>query len=427
MLTLYSREAHRFAPDRSTPNMLRWLCKDPPRRARARALVEAALAERDLVDRLLDRAVTDWRLERLGAVERAAMRSAAAEILVLRDAPPGPVINDSVELARRYGEEASPGFVNAVLTQFTELPEVAERLELPSSEERGVDLHAHTTFSDGDLSPEELVRAAAEAGLVGLGIADHDEILGIAPAMAAGVESGVEVVPAVELTSYLGEVEFHILGLFIDHEDDHLGAELDRFREGRRKRAVVMCDKLTQLGAPLQPDHVFRIAGSGAVGRPHVAAALVEAGHCSSVQEAFRRYIGDRGPAYVPKVKATPAEAIGLIHEAGGLAFLAHPGVSGRDERLPEILAAGLDGLETRHSLHAAPTAEHYERWVNRRDLVRSGGSDFHGWTLEGRPLGQPFVPETWLIELRNHWIVRRRAAAEDVEPESRSEEGAEL
>ncbi|MHC4914318.1 MAG: transcription antitermination factor NusB [Planctomycetota bacterium] len=407
MLSLYNREAHRFSEHRPLSETLRWLCKDPPRRARARALVEAALAERETLDRLLEEAITDWRLERLGAVERAAMRTAAGELIVLRDAPVGPVVNDAVELARRYGEENSPAFVNAVLARFTELPEVAEILARPASGERPVDLHAHTDFSDGDLSPQELVKLAAETGLVGLGIADHDEVLGVAPALEAGRDLGVEVVPGVEMTAYVGDAEFHILGLFIDPAHPGLVSELERFREGRRKRVEVMCGKLAGLGAPIEPGRVCEIAGTGAVGRPHVAKALVEAGHCSSVSEAFRRYIGDRGPACAPKVRITPAGAISLVHGAGGLAFLAHPGIGGHDEMFGQIAEAGLDGLETRHTLHSEPSAEHFARWVHRRDLLCTGGSDFHGGTLEGRPLGQPFVPETWLIELRNRWKLR--------------------
>ncbi len=411
VLTLYRCEAHRFRPDRPVAEMLRWLCKDPPRRARARALVEAALAERGRLDGLLDAAVTDWRLERLGATERAALRVAAAEMLVLRDAPPGPVINDAVELARRYGEKASPGFVNAVLTQFTELDEAAEVLRLAPSDERAVDLHAHTAFSDGDLSPRELVEAAGEAGLVALGVTDHDETRGIAPAVAAGRELGVEVVPGVELTSYLGEAELHVLGLFVDYGESELVAELDRFRRGRRARVEKMCRKLAELGAPVEPGRVYALAGDGAVGRPHVAKAIVEAGHATSMKEAFQRYIADGRPACAPKVKITPAEAIDLIHAAGGLALLAHPGVTGKDELLPALAEAGLDGLETRHSLHSGPTAEHYRRWVARRDLLCTGGSDFHGKSFAGRPLGKPSVPETWLIELRNHWKLARMEA----------------
>jgi transcription antitermination factor NusB len=412
MLTLYTKEVHGFATSRKLPEMLRWLCKDPPRRARARAVVEAALADRSRLDSLLDRAVTDWRLERLGAIERASMRAAGGEILLLGDAPAGAVINDAVELARRYGEEASPGFVNAVLTNFVELPEVAAELAAGSTGDRGVDLHTHSSFSDGDLSPAELVGAAREAGLAGIALTDHDEVRGIDPALAAGGEQGLEVVPGVELTSYLGSRELHILGLFIDHRDDRLCSELERFREGRRQRAVRICEKLTGLGAALRPEEVYRLAGDGAIGRPHIARALVGAGHCSSTGEAFRRFIGDGRPAWAAKVRITPAEAIELVHAAGGLAFLAHPGTTGCDQALPGLVEAGIDGLETRHSLHPEPVCRHYQRWVHRRDLLSAGGSDFHGPTLEDRPLGSPFVPASWMIGLRNHWRLRRAAEA---------------
>ena len=413
MLALYSLEAHRFGPGQPLRELLRWLSRDPPRRARATALAEAVLAERGRLDALLNSAAVGWTLERMGAVERATLRVAAGELLVLRDAPAGAVIDDCVELARRYGAEDSPGFVNAVLSQFTALPEAAAILGRPGAGEVPVDLHVHTTFSDGDLSPEGVVRAAADAGLAAVAIADHDEVAGIAPAAEEGARLGVEVVPAVELTSYRGDDELHVLGLFIDPEHGALGEKLSGFRQARVERARKMCALLGQLGAPVDFERVLVIAGPGAVGRPHVAKALVEAGHAADLNAAFRRFIGNRGPAWVAKAPFAPEQAVELIHAAGGLAFLAHPGITGRDGLIPELVRAGLDGLETRHSLHAAPVAEHYSRWAQRRDLLRTGGSDFHGGFKPDAPIGAPFVPESWLILIRNRWKLRRGLSPE--------------
>lgn len=409
MLALYSQEANRFEPARPLRETLAWLCLDPPRRARARAIVEAALAERRRLDGLLDAGATDeWKLSRMGAAERALLRVSAAEMVVLRDAPAGAVINDAVEIAKRYGDEAAPGFVNAVLSNFTRVPEVAAALAARPSGECRVDLHVHTTASDGTMTPEEVVAAAVEAGLAAVAVADHDEVTGIAPAAAAGERLGLEVVPAVELTCYLGDDEAHILGYFVDHLDAVLNERLAALREVRRQRAAEICRRLAALGVPVEVERVMAIAKGGAVGRPHLASALVEAGHVSSVKEAFARFLYNGGPAWVPKTKLTPGEAVELVHAAGGLAFLAHPGAMRRDNVLPDLVRAGLDGLEVRHCLHAHPTAEHYLHWAHRQDLLTAGGSDFHGSLKEGAPLGQPFVPESWLIEMRNCWALRR-------------------
>ncbi len=412
-LALYSREAHRFDSGEPLRDLLKWLSRDPPRRARASAIVESSLAERERLDALLDSAATDWRLERMGAIERSVLRAAAGELVVLRDAPAGPVIDDCVELARRYGDEDSPGFVNAVLSQFAALPEVAEALARRPSGETPVDLHAHTHYSDGDLSPEELVRAAKDAGLAAVAVADHDEVGGVAAAVEEGAKLGVEAVPGVELTSYRGESEIHVLGLYVDPGHGPLLEKLAAFRQARLERARKMCALLAKLGAPLDFERLLAISGKGAVGRPHVAKALVEAGHVPDMNTAFRRYIGNGGPAWVAKAPFSPEEAIALVHGAGGLAFIAHPGVSGTDEVVPELVRAGLDGLEVRHSMHAHPVSEHYLRWVQRRDLLPTGGSDFHGGFKADSPLGRPFVPETWLIRMRNRKKLRSQPGGE--------------
>lgn len=415
-LALYSIEAHRFGPGQTLRDLLKWLSKDPPRRARAAAVAEAALAERERLDALLDAAATGWKLERMGAIERAVLRAAAGELFTLRDAPAGAVIDDCVDITRRYGDEDAPGFVNAILSKFVALPEVEAELAKSPSGDVGVDLHAHTNHSDGDQTPAELVRAAKDAGLAAVAVADHDEVAGVEAAVEEGAKLGVQVIPAVELTSYRGESEMHILGLYVDPKSETLRAKLDYFRQARVERARKMCQLMARLGSPVSFERVLAIAGCGSVGRPHVARAIVEAGHAADLNDAFRRYIRNGGPAWVQKAPFTPEEAVALIHAAGGLAFVAHPGVTGMDEVVPDLVRAGLDGLEVRHSMQAEPVSAHYLRWAQRRDLLPTGGSDFHGGFKPDAPLGKPFVPETWLIQIRNRlWL--RKAGSSAVGP----------
>lgn len=265
-----------------------------------------------------------------------------------------------------------------------------------------IDLHTHTTASDGVLSPEALVEKAAEKGLAAIAVSDHDAVEGVAPAQARAAGLGVEVVPAVELTAYEGESELHVLGYFIDAvAGGAVARALAEFRRVRRERVERICKVLAGLGAPLEPDAVYAIAGAGAVGRPHVARALLEAGHVSSLKEAFDRFLADDRPACLPKMQIAPARAIEVIHEAGGLAVWAHPGMVGRDELVPALVRDGLDGLEAWHTHHSGAASERYLELARRHGLVVSGGSDFHGFVKEGAELGRPEVGVEVLEALR--------------------------
>jgi len=279
-----------------------------------------------------------------------------------------------------------------------------------SSPER-YDLHTHTTASDGVYAPRELVGLAKETGLAGIAVTDHDTLGGLDEAGEAGRELGVEVVPGVELTSYAGKTEVHVVGLFVDAAADADAEALDRvasLRDRRRERMLEMIAKLDAMGVHVEPGDVMALAPDDAsVGRPHLATALVKAGHVADESEAFDRYIGNTSPVYVPKARLAPEEAIRLVKRLGGLPVFAHPGVSRLDGRLREFKDAGLGGLEVWHPKHGPADLERYARLAETHGLAPSGGSDFHGPGRTEAPLGCFRIGRGVLENLK-----RRHAAA---------------
>lgn len=240
------------------------------------------------------------------------------------------------------------------------------------------DLHVHTTASDGTLTPEETVREAARVGLEAVGIADHDTIAGIAPGLAAGHEVGVIVVPAVEINTDFGSSEIHVLGYYIDPASESLNENLTLLRNGRLERGRKIVEKLNEIGINISMDRVEEIAG-GAVGRPHIARALVEAGYSRDMNGAFGRYLVRGTPTYVPRYKLTPLQAIEIIRDAGGVPVLAHPGTNKHDEMIPELVENGLVGIEVYHSDHSSFQSKHYLKIAEKYGLIPTGGSDSHG------------------------------------------------
>jgi len=279
-----------------------------------------------------------------------------------------------------------------------------------------VDLHVHTTASDGALTPTQVVQRAARLGLTVLAITDHDSVAGIPEALAAGAACGVEIIPGVEINTDVPGAEAHVLGYFIDHRDQELEAKLAALREGRVGRARRMAEVLTGMGAPVRFERVLEIAGEGAVGRPHVAQALLEAGHVTSYGQAFDQYIGRNSPAYVERAKFTPAEACALICRARGLPVLAHPVFFDRygkikvrfdeDGLLPEMMAQGLAGIEVYYNGYDAITIEHLLGVARRHNLIVTGGTDFHGLRQGDQDLGGVYVPRKVVRRLKE-----RRAA----------------
>jgi hypothetical protein len=271
-----------------------------------------------------------------------------------------------------------------------------------SSAQDRADLHTHTTWSDGSLSPEELVQKAAGAGLSAIAIADHDNVGGLAEAAEVGRTVGVEVIAGLELSASLGEKDVHILAYFFDPADSRLLEYLEFFRRERLKRAERIVRKLNGLDVPLTLESVLDQAGIGSVGRPHIANALVEEGYTSNYHEAFSKYLGSGGPAYEKKYQVSPEEAVRLIARAGGLSFFAHPGKHTTEADLLAMINVGLDGIEVVHPSHSPAMQQHYRSVVSQYFLLESGGSDFHGGKKNDNGVFGSFtVPMSVVDEMR--------------------------
>jgi hypothetical protein len=253
-----------------------------------------------------------------------------------------------------------------------------------------------------------MVGAAHRSGLVAMALTDHDSVDGLPEADRAGRALGVRIVPGVELSAYEGAREIHILGLHLASLTE-LERHLTTLRHVRRTRAERIVERLAVLQAPVSLDRVLAIAGPGAIGRPHIAQALMEAGHVKDRREAFDRFLGAGRPAFFAKHRLTTREAVEMIHQADGLAILAHPGSQGTRERVQQFVSAGGDGLEVRHPGHTAEDAARLGALVEHFRLVPSGGSDCHGAAEGPRALGSMQVPGEWLD--RQETRVRERAA----------------
>ncbi len=260
--------------------------------------------------------------------------------------------------------------------------EMVERIQKGSGTDSApgrADLHVHTHHSDGAHTPTDIVRRAQLAGLSVISITDHDNVAGIDEAIAWGNRLGVEVVPGVELSIALGDKDVHLLAYFFDHTHRRLLDYLTFFRLERLRRAERIVAKLNKINIPLTMDAVLDQAGVGAVGRPHIASALVEEGLIETYHEAFLKYIGTGAPASEKKYQLNPEEAIALIQDAGGLTFLAHPGKFTTDAELFQLIKAGVDGIEVIHPSHNETREQYYRGVVNQYFMLESGGSDYHG------------------------------------------------
>jgi 3',5'-nucleoside bisphosphate phosphatase len=259
-----------------------------------------------------------------------------------------------------------------------------------------VDLHAHSTASDGSRLPADVVREAKKVGLAAIALTDHDTIDGIAEAVATGREIGVRVVPGVELSAVEGDVETHILGLHLSNTRE-MESRLVSLREMRRTRAERIVGRLNDLGVRIEFASVLEQSAGGAIGRPHVARAMIAEGWAVDFRDAFERYLGNGKPAYVGKERLAIVDAIGLIHRAGGLAILAHPAQGATRERVAMFAQHGIDGIEVRHPSHSSEDIARIMALVEHYSLVPSGGSDWHGATDGPRTLGTMRVPAEWL------------------------------
>jgi hypothetical protein len=260
-----------------------------------------------------------------------------------------------------------------------------------------IDLHLHTTASDGRLPVDALVLRAGEAGITVMSVTDHDTVVAIDDAARLGAAQGLRVVPGIEVTAVHEERDVHVLGYFVDHQQPALADFLQRQRALRVERVLEIAARLEALGAPVDADAILRPAAERpgvSVGRPLIAKALMAAGHVATIQEAFNRFLAAGQPAFVPRTGFAPEAVVTVIRQARGIASLAHPGVTKKDAIIPSLVDAGLDALEVFHSDHTPAMQAVYGEMAGRLGLAISGGSDFHGYGATRDTLGVVSLPQ---------------------------------
>lgn len=274
------------------------------------------------------------------------------------------------------------------------------------------DLHLHTCFSDGTFTPEELAEKGRSLGLVAMALTDHDTVEGCERMSQACAARGIEFASGIELTAERDGSEAHILGYFVDTNNPRLLVETQKFQSVRRSRIKEMVACLNRLGIPLREEEVFELANCRSPGRPHVGRALVLDGFCPSLDEAFDRFLKKNRPAWVPKFKISAFDAVDLIHEAGGLAVMAHPGLNRTDDLIPELARRGLDGIECYHSKHSPSHTARYLQMAAQYGLLVTGGSDCHGHS-KGKPLiGGCKLPAVRWHKFKEAWLARQNKPA---------------
>jgi hypothetical protein len=271
-----------------------------------------------------------------------------------------------------------------------------------------IDLHVHTNLSDGAFTPEDVVRRAQETGIAAIGITDHDTTDGILPAIKEGAKCGIEVVPGIELSAEFkssSEGEMHVLGYYINWENPHLQEQLRLFRQARERRAFHILDKLAAVNVRVDEEKLFRLSGAGAVGRLHIARVMLEQKYVESISEAFQKYLSFGKPAYVPKLRLQPQEAVRMIRKIGGIPVLAHPYYGSYSNRniIGSLVKIGLQGLEAYHIRHSLKIQESFIELAREFGLLVTGGTDCHG-PLGGKEplLGSLKLPYELLIKLKN-------------------------
>lgn len=263
------------------------------------------------------------------------------------------------------------------------------------------DLHLHTLFSDGTFTPEELVLHAQKNGLACIALTDHDTVEGCARAAAACAAVKMEFITGSELTAEHEDTEVHIIGYFLDTANQHLLDRIAQFQSVRQSRIHEMVAALNKLGVPLKAESVFALASCKSPGRPHVARAMVKEKLIGNLDEAFEKYLKKGRPAWVPKTKMSALEAIELIHQADGLAVIAHPGLNRTDDVIPHLVSAGLDGLECFHTKHSTVMSERYLEMAEKYKLLVTGGSDCHGYSKNKPLIGSVRVPFMYVEKLQ--------------------------
>jgi hypothetical protein len=267
---------------------------------------------------------------------------------------------------------------------------------------KNVDLHIHTLFSDGTHSVEEIIERASLKKLKAISITDHDCIDAYPIAQERGSELGIEVIPGVELSSEIDGLDIHILGYYVDIHNVELTIKLKELKEARYHRAEKIVENLNNQGIDLRFETVLHIANGAAIGRPHIAAALLKEELVYSFREAFDKYIGYESTAYVKKLTISPRDVFELIRQSGGIAVLAHPGVTNVDDRIPQFVREGLLGIEVFHSEHTSSKERSYMHFCKKNNLAFTGGSDFHNGNQSKSEVGNPKVPYSAVESLKD-------------------------
>ncbi|MGR3309143.1 MAG: transcription antitermination factor NusB [Candidatus Brocadiales bacterium] len=392
------------------------------------SLVNGCLPVIKELDEKIASVAENWDVRRMAVIDRNILRLAVYELLYRNDIPPKVSINEAIDLAKRYSTENSGTFVNGILDKIftryapekqvrsSELGVQSEdcrttpnpKLPTPNStllDEGLADLHVHTNCSDGTLSPEEVVQEASRIGLHTIAITDHDSVAGVKIAQRCASKYNIYVVPALELSGYHESFEVHILGYFVDIENEGLCEKTVELFNDRVKRIYKIVEKLQALEVSITAEEIFELSGNATPGRMHVAEVLYRKGFCGSYQEAFQRYISDVGPAYVQKKTITVFETINLIISAGGVPVLAHPGLTKKDELIPSLVEGGLQGIEAYYPASASGGPEHQAKYLKiaeKYGLLVTGGSDFHGERKPSIPLGKVTIPNNLVGLLRN-------------------------
>jgi len=274
----------------------------------------------------------------------------------------------------------------------------------PAFTRRYVDLHIHTIHSDGSSTVKEVLEAASRKALAAIAITDHDCIDAYPYAVELGSQLGIEVIPGLELSSEIEGTDLHILGYFIDTANSILNRRLTEMKDARYVRARKIVENLNNQGIDLRFDTVLSIAGIGAIGRPHIAAALLREELVYSFREAFEKYLGYGLPAYVEKYRMQPKEVFDLIKQAGGVPVLAHPGITKVDERITEFIRDGVLGIEAYHTEHTATFQQNYIKIARKNGLAITGGSDFHNSSHNKSEIGIPRVPYSAVKSLKEQY-----------------------
>lgn len=376
-------------------------------------LVKGCIREMKEIDKKIMNISANWELHRMPVVDRNILRQACYELFYMKDIPPKVSINEAIDLAKKYSTEKSGFFVNGVLDKIYSLyiknnenvqtvtTDIKGEGNLEKEKRTGADLHIHTDFSDGTMSPGQVVKEALEINLRTIAITDHDSVDAIEIARRIGDKNGIDIIPAIELSSYYRPVDIHLLGYFIDVKNRLLLEKLEELRLERIERVKKITRKLRSMGVRIEHQEVFEVANKGSPGRMHVADVLCRKGYCRSIGESFQKYLSDNGPAYVPKVTLTLKDAIELIISSGGIPVLSHPGVTKRDTLIPKMVEYGLQGIEVYYPAHLPEATKRYKRLAKKYDLVITGGSDFHGDRKPGIKLGSIRIDDGLVDKIR--------------------------